>query len=75
MATPAWKVTGQLTTVRIPEGGSRFVQGIEVSFMTRGGHAGTVFIPEQLYTPEYVISQIDPRAANMDAIGSLQGAP
>ena len=75
MVAPAWSVTGQLTTTRIPEGGNRFVTGVEVSFITRGGHAGTVFIPDTQYRPEVVRAAIDEKAALMDEIGALQGNP
>lgn len=73
MAPAAWTVTGQLPTTRIPEGGTRFVQGVEISFVTAAGHTGTVFVPDAIYTVDAVRAAIAQKAALLDAVGNLTG--
>jgi hypothetical protein len=70
--TSTWKVgPQQQTTALIP--GGRFVRGVEVSFTTGAGHSGTVFLPEDAYSPEAVAAAVSAKAALMDAVGALQG--
>lgn len=69
---PAWRVTGQQTATRADPAG-RFVHGVVVSFTTAAGHSGEVFAPDAVYTPDRVRAMVAAAAAQMDAIGSLQG--
>lgn len=66
-----WRVTGQRQTTTL-DGNSRFQEVIEVSFETiPEATAGKVLIPLPMYTEDYVRSQIDARAATMQAIHNL----
>lgn len=66
-----WRVTGQRQTTTL-DGNGRFQEVIEVSFETiPEATAGKVFIPLPMYAEDYVRSQIDARAATMQAIHNL----
>ena len=49
----------------------RFHRFIEVTFQTPEGHVGSVKIPEERYTAEYVDAQVAEQAATMRAIAQL----
>jgi hypothetical protein len=71
MAPPTWRVGPQMQTTQLH--GGRFVRGVEVSFVSAKGHSGTVFIPEDQYSPETVAKAVGDKAALMDAVGDLTG--
>lgn len=62
-------VTGQMPTTQLA--GGRFVKGVEVSFVTAKGNTGSVFLPDDQYTPDAVRAAIAERAALMDAVSGL----
>jgi hypothetical protein len=68
----AWQVTGQQQSTELIPGG-RFVKGVNVSFVTKLGNSGTVFIPEDAYTPDNVRAAVGEKAARVDAVGQLTG--
>lgn len=69
--TLSWRVTGQTERTRVGDDGS-LVSGVQVSYQTGAGHAGTVFVPDALYgNTDYVRQQIAAAAAQSDAIGAL----
>jgi hypothetical protein len=65
-----WKVGPQQQTTQLIPGG-RFVRGVEISFVTGMGNSGTVFVPEDAYTPDAVRAEIQAKAEKMDAVSSL----
>lgn len=69
-AHSGWTVTGQRETQQIGPSG-QFQRGMEISFMTNAGNAGTVWVPYNQYTPGNVAMVIDARAAQLDAVGGL----
>lgn len=69
---PNWVVTAQQQTNRTDATG-RFVAGWLVTFSTKEGLAGSVFIPENLYTPEYVKQAINARYVQMQSVQNLTG--
>jgi hypothetical protein len=71
MAAPAWRINAQMQTTQL--WGGRFVRGVEVSFISGGGHSGSVFVPEDQFTPEGVSKAVAEKAALMDQIGTLTG--
>lgn len=81
MSTPAptahsgWKITGQTQKQWLPAGGQQFITGVEVSFVTTDGNAGTVQVPYAQYTPDQVSALVSARAAQLDAITALSSPP
>ncbi|HVT14569.1 MAG TPA: hypothetical protein VHQ90_00110 [Thermoanaerobaculia bacterium] len=69
MAAGVTRVTGQMVTTALS--GGRFVKGVEVAFVTTAGNAGSVFVPQDQYTPDAVRTAIAEAAATMDAVGSI----
>lgn len=69
---PLWRVTAQVETNRTDSNG-RFVSGVLVSYNTRDGIAGTVFVPDAQYTPEYVRQLINARVAQHTQVAGLTG--
>lgn len=70
--TPRWTVVGQREDMQVGPAGS-FVQGVVVSFRTRSGATGSVFVPHETYTAENVARLIDARAEVMEAVAGLEG--
>jgi hypothetical protein len=71
MAPATWRINAQMQTTQL--WGGRFVRGVEVSFVSAAGHSGTVFVPEDQYTPDAVKAAVSAKAALMDQIGTLTG--
>lgn len=65
-----WSVTAQRQTTDLSPDG-RFVDVIEVTFLTDGGTAGTVRVPERQYSPERVRELIQQRVDTITAVESL----
>lgn len=63
------RVTGQMPTTALA--GGRFTKGVEVQFVTAAGNTGSVFIPDDQYTPDVVRAAIADKAAVMDAVGAI----
>jgi len=71
-APPAWVVTSQVETVDLGPTGN-FQPGVRVSFRTRSGAIGSVFVPTDGYTVERVREAIAARAATLETVAGLQG--
>lgn len=70
MPTSGWTVTGQVETTTIGTD-NRLVNGITVSFLTGDGVSGSVFVPNDQYTPDRVRAAIAARAGLLDAVQSM----
>lgn len=66
----AWKVTSQMETNQLGPGGT-FQAGMQVTFITGGGHSGSVFVPAAQYNPDVVAGLVQAQANLLDAVGSL----
>lgn len=69
---PAWGNVKQLETVGQTESGS-FVEGVKVTFTTRAGVTGSIFVPRSEYTTDHVRDLINAKAATIDEISALSG--
>lgn len=69
---PLWTVTSQQETVDAAGNGT-FVQGTRVSFRTRSGALGSVFVPTTEYTVARVKGLLDARATDMETVHNLTG--
>lgn len=69
-AAPLYQVTSQQEDYD-RNGAGTFVQGVRVSFRTRAGANGSVFIPYADYTPAKARQLIQARAADMDEVQQL----
>lgn len=68
---PRWSVQSQMPRTKANAAG-QITEGYDVNFVTRQGHAGTVFVTDTQYRDPSVVSQvIDAAARNMDAVGQL----
>lgn len=67
-----WTVTGQQETTGQDDSG-RFVPGVRVAFKLGNGTAGTVFVPEAVFSADQVAARIAARAAQMLAVSGLKG--
>lgn len=68
---PAWWVESQRETTEVT-GAGRLVTGVEVTYSTRGGHTGTVFIPDSTYAHlDQVKATIQAAADHADAVANL----
>lgn len=70
---PAWRVVPPQRQETRSDATGRFVEGWVVSFQTRGGHTGAVFVPLAQYTAQNVSAAISRAAATIDQVGNLQG--
>jgi len=67
-----WRVIDQVPGTDIgPQGYA--VRGVRVYFVTGKGVNGSVFIPENRYTPKNVQATVADLAATIDAVHALQG--
>lgn len=69
---PLWTVTSQQETVDLAGNGS-YVNGTRVTFRTRSGAMGSVFIPTGEYSPESVRRLLQARATDMEAVHNMSG--
>ena len=67
---PLFRVTSQHPDYGIAADGTA-QKGIDVSFVTRSGAHGTVFVPYADYTLETVTDTVTERAAAMEAVHNL----
>lgn len=65
-----WTVTSQMETTQRDATGLP-VSGVKVYFTTGQNVAGSVFIPDTLYTTDNARQLIATRAAQLDAVGAL----
>lgn len=70
--TPAWEVINQAPDVGVNDA-NVFVQGVTVTFRTRSGAVGKVFIPQSRYTAEQARQIIGDAAGHAEAIANLKG--
>lgn len=67
----SWQVTGQVADQFQFDGAGNPTSGYRVSFITGAGNRGSVFVPEDHYTPEHVRTMVAKQAGVIDAVGSL----
>lgn len=65
-----WTVTSMTPRDKISDTG-QLTEGYDVAFITRSGHAGTVFVPKATFRPETVAAAVDPLAVTLESIGGL----
>lgn len=70
--TPAWEITAQVQTTDLGPSNA-YVDGVKVTFRTRSGAVGSVFIPNADYTVETVRAKVSAVAATMETVAGLQG--
>jgi hypothetical protein len=70
--TPGWRIQSQVRTKR-PVSGGRVATGWTIHFVTANTVGGTVWVADATYTPVRVKAIISPLAANITAVGLLQG--
>jgi hypothetical protein len=68
----AWVVTGQTRTVAA-DASNNVGPGWNVSYLTAGGTAGTVFVPDTQYTPSGVAALVGDLAGRNDSINGMSG--
>lgn len=69
---PAWEVTGQREDYgALPNG--QYGPGVMVSFRTRSGATGSVFVPGTSYNVDTVRSMVATQAEAMEAVHQLKG--
>lgn len=69
---PLWTVTSQQESVDLASNGT-YVQGTRITFRTRSGAMGSVFVAPGDYTPERVRALLQARAADMEAVHLMSG--
>lgn len=65
-------LTPQVIATRADETG-RFVEGYLVSFRTRSGHSGQIFVPLARYTVPVVQAMLRAAASALEDVSSLTG--
>jgi hypothetical protein len=70
--TPAWTVIGQQPDVG-PNDAGIFVQGMTVTYRTRSGAVGKVFVPQAQFTADQVREIVNTAAGHSEAVANLQG--
>lgn len=68
----AWRVTGQVEQTGL-DSNNRYVPGVRISFTTREGIAGSVFVPDTQYNAEAARAAIAARVAQMAGVHGLNG--
>lgn len=71
-AAPLWVVTSQQETVDLADNGS-YLTGTRISFRTRSGALGSVFLPQAEYSPTRARQLLDQRAGDMEAVHNMTG--
>jgi hypothetical protein len=69
---PAWEVVSQREDYGQSDTGT-FVAGVVVTFRTRSGHTGSVFVPAMAYTVDEARKRIAAKADEVEAIAQLKG--
>lgn len=67
-----WSVSAQ-QEVTAPDAQGRYVPGVKVSFTTRAGLSGSVFVPDAQYNPANVRQAVEQRVAQMLTVHGLGG--
>lgn len=70
-----WQVTSVDSTAYTVDAKGNPMYGARVNFQTTAGNTGSVFVPNDLLTPENVTAQINQRAAIMDTVANLSEPP
>jgi len=70
-----WTVTGDLPDQFSTTGSSTPVLGHLISFQTANGNRGTVFVPNDHYTPAQVKAAVQVQANLTDEINALSHQP
>lgn len=71
-AAPLYEITSQAETYDRGANG-QFSNGVQVSFRTRSGAQGSVFVPYAEYTIAAVRQRVTERATAMEAVQNLGG--
>lgn len=69
---PTWTITGQAPGYGLNKAGA-FVKGYDVSFATKSGAQGTVFVAMSDYTIEKVKAAVAEHAETLEALAGAQG--
>ena len=69
---PGWRVVGQ-TMQTLPGPGSGLTTGWRVTYETAQGVQGSVFVPQNEYTPDRVKELISEAVATVNQIHQLSG--
>lgn len=67
-----WQVTSVDSSAYTTNAKGDTVYGARVRFATSAGNTGSVFVADELLTPENVTAAINLKAATMDTIANLQ---
>lgn len=67
-----WQVTSIDSSAYTTDAKGDTVRGARVSFATTAGNTGSVFLADELLTPDNVTAAINLKAATMDTIATLQ---
>lgn len=70
-STPAWSVTGQTEGTVVAPNGNGVVDGYTVTFVTRTGTHGSVFVAHADYSAANVAALIGAKAAQLDQVAGL----
>jgi hypothetical protein len=70
--SPNWEVIGQSPDVG-DNGQGIFVKGVEVTYRTRSGVVGKLFVPQSSYTADEVKRRIETAAYHSEAVANLKG--
>lgn len=71
-AAPTWLVTSQREDYQLGKNG-QLVQGMVVTFQTRSGAVGSVFVEATEYNPQRVRDLVAAKATDMETIAGLSG--
>lgn len=71
-SAPAWEVTAQREDYQVGQNG-QLTQGMVVTFRTRSGAVGSVFVEQAQYTPEKVRQVVAAKAGDMEAVQGMTG--
>lgn len=71
MARLSWQVTGQVTDQVASNNAGRTITGVIVYFVTGEGNEGSIFVPNNLYSKDYVHKHVHEAAAKLDEVGNL----
>lgn len=69
---PLWTVTSQQETVDLAPNGN-YLTGTRISFRTRSGALGSVFVTADQYTPAEARRRITARAADLEEVHNMTG--
>lgn len=70
--TPLWVVTSQQETVDLAPNGN-YLAGTKISFRTRSGALGSVFLTNDQYTPDTARRAITAKASDLEAVHNMVG--